>query len=330
MKAAHIKKTGPPSNIIYGDLPVPEIGADQVLVRSKAVAINPIDTYVRAGLVPLKLPVPYIVGSDLAGTIEAVGENVSDFKSGDRVWATNQGFFGQQGVFAEFSAVDAKWLNPIPDGVEEKTAAANALVGVTAHLGLFRFGRLQAGESVFVHGGSGGVRTMVVQMAKAAGARVMTTASSEEKRTLCESLGADRVANYRTDDVNAILQEFAPEGVDVWFETLREQDLENAVANVAPRGRIIIMAGRDSKPPLPIGSFYTRNLSILGFAMFNATAEELRECGKQMNEWMADGRLHANIGRVFPLSETAEAHALQEANTLQAAGTLTGKIVLEI
>ena len=134
------------------------------------------------------------------------------FKVGDRVWGSNQGLLGRQGVSAEFAAVDEDWLYPTPANLSDQEAAALALVGITAHLGLFRFGRLAAGETVYVPGGSGGVGSMVVQMAKAVGARVATSAGSPEKLELCTTLGADLALNYKTDDIPARLREFAPRG----------------------------------------------------------------------------------------------------------------------
>ena len=124
MKAAYIECTGPPEGIIFGDLPTPTPAAGQVLVRVEAVDVNPIDTYVRSGMVATSLPIPYIIGCDLAGTVEAVGPQASRFKQGDRVWGSNQGLLGRQGTFAQHAAVDECWLYPTPDGVSDDTAAA--------------------------------------------------------------------------------------------------------------------------------------------------------------------------------------------------------------
>ena len=176
MKAAYIEKTGPPENIVYADLPRPEPVDAEVLVKVGAVAVNPVDTYIRSGAIQMELPLPFIVGCDLAGVVESVGPRADRFEPGDRVWGTNQGLVGRQGTFAEYCAVDQCWLYSTPDTVSDETAAACALVGVTAHLGLFREARLRSGETLFVHGGSGGVGSMVLQMAKSAGARVIATA----------------------------------------------------------------------------------------------------------------------------------------------------------
>ena len=170
MKAAFIDDTGPVTNICVGSVDVPAVQPRQVLVRTGAVAVNPIDTYVRSGNVKLELPARYIVGCDIAGTVESVGADVSGFSVGQRVWGSNQGLFGRQGTFAEFAAIDQCWLYPTPDGVGDEDAAAGALTGITAHLGLHLHGGLQQGEVVFVNGGTGGVGSAVVQLARAAGA----------------------------------------------------------------------------------------------------------------------------------------------------------------
>lgn len=328
MKAAYIEKTGPPDVIQYGDLPTPEPTGSQVLVRVEAVAVNPVDTYIRNGANYWELPMPFVIGCDMAGTVDAIGPEVTQLKQGDRVWCTNQGLVGRQGTFAEFCCVEEQWLYPTPDGVDDEAAAACALVGVTAHLGLFREAQLKEGEVVFVHGGTGGVGSMVVQMAKAAGARVVTTGGSDEKVALCRQLGADVAINYKSQDEAEETKKFAPDGVNIFWETLREPDFDKIVEMLAPRGRIVIMAGREARPPFPVGPFYVKGCSLHGFVMFSATPEEMRVCGEDISRWLAEGKLRARIDRVLPLSEAAQAHRLQEANTLGKQGSIAGKIVL--
>ena len=329
MKAAFIEQTGPPANIRYGELPTPQPTGSQVLVRVGAVAVNPVDTYIRSGMYAMDLPMPFVVGCDLAGTVEAVGPEVTRYQPGDRVWGSNQGLLGRQGTFAEFAAVDECWLYSTPEEVTDQQAAAVALVGITAHLGTFHRADLKTGEVVFVNGGTGGVGSCVVQMAHAVGAKVITTAGSEEKVQACKQLGANVAMNYKTDNVDEAIRKAAPNGVDVWWETLREHDLERTVGHLAQGGRIIVMAGRDSMPRLPIGPFYVKDAALHGFAMFNASPEQQRKCAAEINRWMARGKLQPRIDRVMPLEEAAAAHQLQEDNTLHGAGTLSGKIVLE-
>ena len=327
MKAAYINQVGPPEAIVYGDLPDPEPAGAQVLVRMQAVAVNPIDTYVRGGAVKAELKFPFIIGSDLAGVVERCGPEARRFKPGDRVWCSNQGLTGRRGTFAERVAVEEHWLYPTPAGVSDPQAAAVALVGITARLGLGR-AQLKAGETLFINGGTGGVGSTVVQMAKALGARVVTTAGSDEKVAACRASGADLAINYKTGDVDAAIRSFAPGGVNVWWETLREPNFERTIPLLALRGRMIVMAGRDARPVFPVGPFYVKDCSLFGFAMFNASPEEQQRCAEDINRWLAEGKLTPRIDRVLPLSEAAAAHRLQEENTLHKAGTLSGKIVL--
>ncbi len=329
MKAAFIEQTGPPEVIHWGELPRPEPQGNQVLVKVGAVALNPVDTYIRAGTIAMELPRPFIIGCDLAGTVEAVGPEVTRFKVGDRVWGSNQGLLGRQGTFAEYVAVEEQWLYPTPENVSDEEAAAVALVAITAHLGLFLHARLRSGELVFVHGGTGGVGSMVVQMAKIAGAKVITTGGTEEKVRRCLELGADLAINYKTQDEAEEIRRFAPQGVDLWWETLREPDFQRTVELLAKRGRMVVMAGREARPPFPVGPFYVKDLSLHGFAMFNATAEEQQACAEDINRWLAEGKLKAQIDRVMPLSQAAEAHRIQEESTVGKSGTLAGKIVLK-
>lgn len=329
MKAAFIEQPGPPSAIQFAELPDPQCGPGQVLVRTSAVAVNPIDTYIRGGAKYWDLPLPFIVGCDLAGTVEAVGPRVTEFKVGDRVWASNQGLVGRQGTFAELCVVDACWLYPTPNGVRDEDVAASALVGITAHLGLLREAKLTSNDTIFVRGGTGGVGSMVVQIAKAIGAKVIATAGGVQKATRCRELGADVVLDYTQGDLAERLQAVAPDGVNVFWETLREPDFDFAVGAMAERGRMVLMAGRDARPEFPVGPFYVKGCSLHGFVMFKATAEEQRGCARDLNHWFVNGKLKAMIDRVLPLSAAAEAHQLQEEHTLGKKSSLTGKIVLK-
>jgi NADPH2:quinone reductase len=331
MKAAFFDTTGTPDVIRVGDLPTPEPKPGEVRVKVAVASLNPIDTYIRSGAAPMPKPVPMVTGSDLAGVVDAVGAGVTRFKAGDRVWGSNQGMLGRQGTFAEFVCPPAELLYPTPDGVSDEQAAACALVGITAHLGLFQRAKLVAGEWVFVNGGTGGVGSMVVQMAKAAGAKVVTTVGSDEKATIARDFGADVVLNYKSDDIAAKVKEATGgAGINVWYETQPPSDFDKTVEMMAPRGRIIVMAGRAARPVLPNGPFYVKGLSLFGFAMFNAAAAEQEACAADINTWLASGTLKVQVGKVFGLQDAAAAHALQEDNTLRKAGTLTGKIVVRI
>ena len=328
MKAAFIDDAGPPDVIRYDELPMPRLTDSDVLVRVSAVSVNPIDTYIRGGSNYWELPSPFIIGCDLAGVVEDVGPAVTRFQIGDRVWGSNQGLLGRQGTFAECCAVDEKWLYQTPADVSDESAAAVALVGITAHLGLFRDAQIEPSETIMVNG-SGAVGSTVIQLARAAGARVFATAGSDQKAAACLESGAEVAVNYRTDDVATALQRFSSRGVDVYWETAREPDFEAIVPLLAERGRIVLMAGRDARPVFPVGPFYLKGCRLFGFVMFKATPQEQRECAAGLNRYLSTGKLKPRIDRVLPLSEAAEAHRIQEQSTLELQGGLCGKLVLK-
>ena len=330
MKAAFIRQLGTPDVIEFGDLPTPEPGPTEVLVKVGAVSVNPIDTYIRAGIAKMANSFPYIIGCDLAGTIEKCGAAVTRFKAGDRVWGSNQSLFGRQGSFAEYAAVDEKWLYSTPAKMTDSQAAAGALTGITAHLGLHLNAGLKPGEVVFVNGGTGGVGSAVIQLAKAAGAKVIATVGSADKQALCESWGADCVLNYHLATLDDSIKAFAQAngGLHVWFETQPPANLDRTFGLMSPRGRVILMAGRNARPEFPNGPFYVKDLRLSGFAMFNATADEQRVCGETINSLFERNGWTPLVGRTLRLCDAADAHRLQEDNTLQKQGTLTGKIVL--
>jgi len=329
MKAAYITQIGGPDAIHVGTLPDPVPGPRDVLVRIGASAVNPIDTYVRAGAVAMPLPFPFVVGCDLAGEIVAVGADVDSLRPGMRVWGSNQGLLGRQGTCAELAAIDERWLYRTPDSVSDRDAAAAALVAITAHLGLVDNCMLTAGETIFVNGGSGGVGSAVVQIAKAVGARVIASAGTAAKCERVAALGADVVLDYHRGDLVDAVREVAPEGVHVYWETLREPAFDQAVAMLGEGGRMVIMAGRDARPAFPVGPFYVKGCRLFGFVMFKATAQRQAAAAADINRWMAAGRLRPLIDRVLPLDRVAEAHALQEASTVHRSGGLSGKIVIE-
>jgi NADPH:quinone reductase len=323
MKAAFIEAPGPPDSIQYGDLEKPVPGNKQVLVKVSAVPVNPIDTYIRSGAYRTALPRPFIIGRDMAGVVQSVGSGVTRFAAGQRVWCNNQGYAGRQGTFAEFLAVDEDLLYPLPDGVNEREAVAVVHSALTACIGL-RKAALRPGETVFINGGSGNVGSAVLQLAHHIGARVIVTAGSAEKVERCLELGADRAINYRTQDIAAAIREFAADGVDVFWDTTREPDFEQAVSLLKGHGRIIVMAGLSAQPAFPVGAFYTKDCSMHGFAITNASREELRCCADEINRLLAAGVLRARLDRVMPLAESAAAHRLFEEHQAQ----LNGKIIL--
>jgi NADPH2:quinone reductase len=329
MRAAILEATGAPENIRTGELPTPTPKSGEILIKVGAASINPIDMYVRSGMVKMPLPMPFVPGSDVAGTVSAVGPGVRRFKVGDRVWGSNQGLSGRQGTCAEFVCASEEWFYPTPAGVDDKIAAAAAMTSITAHIGVFGGAGLKSGETLFVNGGTGGVGSMVAQMAKAVCARAITTVGSAEKVALAKSWGIDLVLNYKTDDVPARVKEFTGgEGVDVWYETQRDVDLVRTIDLMRKRGRIVLIAGRAAQPILPVGPFYVKRMSMFGISLFEATQDEQRKAAEDIGRWLAEKKLHVAIGKEYPLAETAAAHRFLEDNTMQKAGTLTGKVII--
>lgn len=321
MKAAYITRTGPAEEIAYGNLPEPTAGAHGVLVDVAAVAVNPIDTYIRSGAHRTDLPQPFIVGRDMTGIVAGTGPMVRRFKPGDHVWCNNQGYGGRQGTFAERLCIDERLLYHLPSGADPVKTVAVLHSGLTAVIGLFARARLVAGESVFAIGGDGNVGTAVLQLARASGARVAVTAS-EAKAGWCRELGADAVIDYKHQDVARAVREFAPNGVDVLWDASGTIDLEPAISLMARRGRLVLMSGLHRRSVLPVGMFYTRNCTMHGFTVTDATDDELAAYAAEINSRIASGALRARIHGVMPLSRAAEAHRLVER------GGLFGKVVL--
>jgi NADPH2:quinone reductase len=332
VKAAFIEQTGAPEQIRYGELPQPAPATGEALVRIAAAPVNPVDTLIRSGKLPMKLPRPFVVGCDFSGTVTALGPDTSTPKPGTRVWGSVQGLVWngeeRQGTTAEFAVIGTEWLFPVPHGISERDAAAIGLPGFTAHLGLFRCAKLSAGETVFVNGGTGGVGSMVIQMAKTVGAKAITTVGSAEKQLLAQRLGADLALNYKRDDIPTAIRDFTRgAGVQVWYETLREPNFEQSLDLIAKRGRMIVIVWREAKPVLPLGKFYPKDLTLYGFSTFNATPTELAVCANDINSWLAEGKLKPIIGKSLPFSQAAEAHRLQEGHT-SGKGELAGKILV--
>jgi NADPH2:quinone reductase len=330
MKAAYITSTGTPDAITVGTLPDPVAGPGEAVIRVSASALNPIDLYIRAGTIPMTLPSPFIPGCDFAGVVESVGAGVGDLKPGDRVWGSNQGLLGRQGTLAEKITAKREWIYPSPNGVTDEALAATALVGITAHLALFRNAGLKAGETIYIPGGTGGVGSMLVAMAVAAGAKVLCSVGNEEKARLAQSWGASTVI-HRKDNIPERIAEFtAGKGVDVWVETQREPDFMTMVPAMAPRGRMVLIAGRAAQPVFPVGPFYVKGLTLTGFAMFNATPQEQAACAADIARWLASGKIKPVIAKRFSLDQAAEAHRFLEASTLGMAGQVIGKVVVNL
>jgi NADPH2:quinone reductase len=322
MKAAFIERPGSSDEIRYGDLPDPEPAASQVLVRVSALTVNPIDTYIRSGAYPIALPSPFVIGRDMTGTVARVGAAVTRFQIGDRVWCNNQGYDGRQGTFAALVVIDEPLLYHLPAGADPIESVAVLHSGLTAAIGLFSRAHLARGERLFVNGGDGNVGSAVLQFAKTAGASVIVTSGNAEKARWCEALGADAVIDYKHADVVSALRAIHPDGVDVYWDAAGKIDFDDVLAVVRRRARIVVMAGMSHRTALSVGAFYTRNCSLFGFTVTDATAAELAASAERINEAIAAGSLRGRIHSVLPLSRAAEAHRLVER------GGLFGKIAV--
>jgi NADPH2:quinone reductase len=329
MHAAFFRQPGPPDVVEYGDLPEPVCQPDQVLLRTAAVSVNPIDVYIRAGWVDNPAPRPTIIGSEASGTIAAVGSQVRGFRAGDRVWTMTQGMLGRQGTFAQLIAVDPGTVYRLPGKVSFADAAACGLVGVTAHLGLIQRAGILPGQTLCILGASGAVGLVLIQIAKQAQARVIALAGSGDKCKRCLEFGADETINYREPDLADRLRRLAPAGVDVIWTTSREPDFDFLVGALAERGTIVLMAGREARPPFPTGPFYVKQCRMIGVVMFKGTPAELQIAADAVGDMLAAGQLRAPIAVRMPLSQARQAHQLQESATVERSTDLSGKIVLE-
>lgn len=321
MTAAHLTRLGPPDVITIGDLPVPQVGSTEVLVEVEAVAVNRVDALIRAGTYPTATPFPFVVGRDLVGTVRLTGPAVEGFWPGDRVWCNSLGHAGRQGSFAEYAAVPQERLYHLPDGVDPTLAVAVAHPAATAYLAWFVHAGLRPGQTVHVGGAAGNVGTAAVQMAARAGARVLASARPADHER-CRRAGAELVVDYHAPDLDQQLLDAAPDGVDVCWDTSGTHDLDLAAAVLSPGGRLLLTAGPDSRPRLPVGPLYTKDIGILGFVISRAATTDLAEAATLINDMLVAGQLTTRIAHELPLTDAALAHTLVEE------GTVRGRIVL--
>ncbi len=311
MTAAYITQPGPASSIRIGELPTPEPGPTDVLVRAVALAVNQVDTFVRSGSYRTPMPSPFVIGRDLVGEVVEVGTGVAGFEVGDMVWSNSLGHAGRQGSFAGYSLVDAGRLYHLPGGVDPDLAVSLVHTAATAHLALFREGGLRLAETVLISGAGGGVGGAAVQLAHLAGARVIATASARDTEW-CRDLGADVVIDHRDPSASERIRREAPGGVDVHIDTSGRHDLETTVGLMARGGRVIVLAGRGEHPTVPIGALYTGDRSIRGFVISNAPATDLAIAARSINALLARGRLRSRIALTLNLGDAARAHELLE------------------
>jgi len=321
MKAIQIKQTGGPEVLEVVELPIPEPGPGQVLIRVEATGVNFIEIYFRKGT--YKSALPLIPGSEAAGTVEELGPGVTGFKAGDAVASVSV-----LGSYAEYAVVAAASLVKIPEGLSMEQAAAAMLQGMTAHYLSHSTFPLAAGNTTLVHAGAGGVGLLLTQMAARIGARVITTVSSEEKAELSREAGASEVILYTE-------KEFEPEvkrltggkGVDVVYDSVGKTTFEGSLNCLRPRG-LLALFGASSGPVPPFdliqlsgkGSLYITRPTLWHYI---ATRAELEHRAGDVLNWAAKGELKLRTEFLYPLSDAAQAQIDLEARKT------TGKILLE-
>ena len=306
MMAAYIDALGPADSIKYGELPVPAPGPTDVLVEVEATVVDPVDTFVRSGRFATETPFPFVIGRDLVGTVVRTGEG-APYEVGDRVWCNSLGHGGRQGTFSTYAVVPTDRLYPLPSGVDPVTAVAVAHPAGTAYLAWFVHGGLRAGQTVYVGGGAGNVGRAALAMAKQAGAYAVVSCSAAD-RDDCVAAGADAVLDFRDHDLAGALASAAPDGFDIYWDTSGRQALDAAVDAVATGGRVLVTAARGSDHRLP-AAFYTRDISVRGFAISRAPASQLAAAARGLNRLLSGGLLDTRIADELPLSAAAQAHA---------------------
>jgi NADPH:quinone reductase-like Zn-dependent oxidoreductase len=324
VKAIRIHEDGGPEVLRYEEAPDPEPGPDQVLVRLRAASLNHLDIWVRKGLP--SVPKPRILGADGAGIVEVAGNG---FEAGQRV-VINPGVIengrmhvvgeAMNGTHAELVAITARNVYPIPDELSFEEAAAFPLVFETAYRMLVTKARLQAGETVFVWGIGGGVATAVLAIAKARGARVVVTSSSEAKLARARELGADETVDHATEDVRARMKELTGgRGADVVVETVGDATWKTSLEVAATQGRIVVCgATTGPNPPAGLHRIWWKELVVHGSTM--GSAEDFEAC----LELVTSGRARPVVDEVVPLAEARAAHERLEA------GEQLGKIVFSV
>lgn len=312
MRAAYVEQLGPPDVIRYGELAAPVPGPDEVLVDVRATTVNPVDTFVRSGVFRTPLEFPFVIGRDLVGTVASAG---GGFAVGDAVWCNSLGHGGRQGAAAEQAAVPVDRLYPLPPGVPPEVAVAVVHPAAAAYLALFTHGHLCSGETVLVGGAAGNVGAALVVLAVRAGARVIATASARD-HDYCRDLGAGEVVDYREAELPRRLAELAPGGVDLHVDTSGHNDLASAVALLAHRGRIVLMAGTKDEPVLPVGPLYMKDASVRGFAISHATTGELASAATALNDLFSRDLLRPRTTETLPLSAAADVHRRMERGEL--------------
>ncbi len=332
MRAVQMTEPGSPDVLQLVEIAEPEVQTrTQVKIRMMAAGVNPIDTKVRANAPFYPHDLPAVLGCDGAGVVMEVGSDVTRFKPGDAVWFCHGGLGLEQGTYAQFTVVEEAYLQHKPKKLSFAEAAAAPLVLITAWEAVIERGRLQAGQTVLVHGGAGGVGHVAIQLAQSGGARVCATVGDEEQAMLVQDLGAEEFIFYRQRDfVEAVLAWTHNKGVDIALDTVGPDNFRRTIPAVAYAGSLVTLL--DPGSDMDWTEARNKNLNI-GFELMltpmlrddlpTARAHQveiLRRCAG----WVDTGKLKIHVSRKFPLEKAADAHRLIEQ------GHTRGKIVLEI
>jgi putative PIG3 family NAD(P)H quinone oxidoreductase len=325
MIAIEIREPGEPDVLVPVERPMPVPAAGEVLIKVAAAGVNRPDVMQRRGRYPPPPGAPDIPGLEVAGTIDAVGSNVDELKTGDTVCALVAG-----GGYAEYCVAPAPQCLPAPRGLDLVSAAAIPETFFTVWTNVFERGRLRAGESILVHGGSSGIGTTAIQLARAHGARVFATAGSPEKCAACERLGAERAINYRDADfLEAVRAATGGKGVDVVLDMVGAEYFARNIDALAVEGRLVEIATlRGAKAELTIPTIMQRRLTITGSTLRPRSVAEKGAIARALHAhvWplLESGAVKPIVYKTFPLTHAADAHRVMEA------GEHIGKLVLVV
>lgn len=323
VRAIVVHEFGGPDVLRFEQLPALTPSPSQVLVRLRAIGVNPVDTYIRTGTYMIKPPLPYTPGQDGAGEVEAVGSDVTAFASGDRVYIANDNSgLPRTGTYAESALCQETQVHRLPAGLSFAQGAALGVPYVTAYRALFMRALARPGETVLVHGASGGVGIAAVQLAHAHGMVVIGTAGSDRGMEAVRAEGADVVVNHKTPEyTDAIMRATDGRGVDVVLEMLANVNLDTDLNLLARFGRVVVIGSRGRVEIDPRATM-RRDASILGMTSFNITPPELTTIHAALIAGLRAGTVRPIVGREMPLTEARAAHhAVMEPGAL-------GKIVL--
>lgn len=303
MKAIRVHQFGGPDVLKVEDLPTPKPGADQVLVKLAAIGVNPVETYQRSGSNPA-LKLPWTPGMDAAGTIETAGPGVSHLQPGDRVYTSDS----LSGTYAEFALCESTSVHRLPDSINFNQGAAINIPYATAYRALFHRARAEPGETVFIHGASGGVGVAATQIARAAGVTVIGTAGTPEGRELVAKQGAHHVLDHRAPDyLEKAMKLTNGRGMDVILEMLANVNLARDLPILAKFGRVIVIGSR-GKIEITPRDLMGRDADIRAMMLFNASPAELAGIHAALGAGLENGTLRPIVGRQFPLADASKAH----------------------